>query len=111
LTSKLKTLLSGILVATTINFEKRATTFREIHPLALQVIHSSRVLNGILVVRSIDSCAKLIKSLIENNLEIKLQEDENNYTLIEQNTLSTIRVISKHKLIANSFKTYYQNNN
>jgi hypothetical protein len=109
LTEDVKKKLKAILVKTTMKFESRAKTFREIHPLALQIIHSSRILNGILVVRSTDMCAKLILSLIENKLDVKLDDkDENNYRLIEENTSSTIRVISKHQLIANAFKTYYK---
>ena len=108
LENDLKELLRGFLVSITMNFEKRAKTFRESHPLALQIISISGVLNGILVVRSIDSCAKLVKSLIENKLELEIYEDDDNYKLIEKNTFSTIRVISKHKLIANAFKTYYK---
>lgn len=107
LNDELKELLKDILVGVSIRFEKRATIFREIHPLALQVILSSGVLNGILVVRSIPSCAKLVRNLIENKLDIKLEVDENNYRLIENNTLSTIRVISRHQLISNAFKTFY----
>jgi hypothetical protein len=42
----------GILVAVTIDYEKRAKVFRDVHTLALQVIRDTRVLNGILVVRS-----------------------------------------------------------
>jgi transcriptional regulator with XRE-family HTH domain len=109
LTEDLISNLKDILVATTIRFERRAKLFREVHPLALQIILSSGVLNGILVVRSIDSCAKLASSLIENNLELEIQEDPDNYKLVEKNTLSTIRVISKHRLISNAFKTFFKN--
>lgn len=100
--------LKNIIVASTMRFERRAKVFREVHPLALQVILSTGVLNGILVVRSINSCAKLVNDLLENNLELELQVDDKNYKLIEKNTLSTIRVISKHRLISNSFKTFYK---
>ncbi len=103
--------LKDILVASTMRFERRAKVFREVHPLALQVILSSGVLNGILVVRSINSCAQLVNALLENKLELELQVDEKNYKLIEKNTLSTIRVISTHKLISNSFKTFYKREN
>lgn len=108
LADDLKNKLKDILVAVAMRFERRAKVFREVHPLALQIILSSGVLNGILVVRSINSCAKLVKALIENKLELEINEDEDNYKLIEKNTLSTIRVISKHKLISNSFKTFYK---
>ncbi len=59
--------LNSILVALTWNFEKRAKTFREVHPLALQVILSTGVLNGILVSRSVDSCAELLRGLVRRS--------------------------------------------
>lgn len=107
-TDKMRSVLEDYLVTQTMFFEKRAKLFREQHPLALQIIRNSGVLNGILVVRSIDACAKLIKSIIENKLELDVEDDNDNYKLIEKNTLSTIRVISKHKLIANAFNTFYK---
>ena len=97
----------NILVATTVNFEKRAHMFREIHPLALQVILSSGVLNGIIVVRSIGDCAETLHALIKNKLNLKVIKDEFNYRLIDQMTGSTIRVISRHNLLQNSFEAYY----
>lgn len=100
--------LESILVANTIRFERRAKIFREVHPLALQVILSTGVLNGILVVRSINSCAQLLRALIENKLDLLLDIDDDNYRLIEKNTKSTIRVISRHKLLANAFTTFYK---
>lgn len=96
-----------ILVATAVNFEKRAHVFREVHPLALQVILSSGVLNGILVVRSIDECAEILYSLIKNTLDLEVIKDELNYRLVEKLTGSTIRVISRHQLIQNAFESFY----
>ncbi|HEY9756758.1 MAG TPA: helix-turn-helix transcriptional regulator [Oculatellaceae cyanobacterium] len=96
-----------ILVSTATNFEKRSRLFREQHPLALQVILQSGVLNGMIVVRSIDSCARIIQKLLLNDLELELSVDSQNYTLIEQTTKSTIRVISRHPLITSAFATYY----
>lgn len=97
----------SILVATALRFERRAKIFREIHPLALQVILSSGVLNGILVARSVASCAEVMRSLIRNSLHLELQADEYNYRLIEVSTQSTIRVISKHRLLGNAFQSFY----
>jgi transcriptional regulator with XRE-family HTH domain len=99
--------LIGILVAVTVRFEARARLFREQHPLALQVILSSGVLNGILVARSVDACAKLVSALIRNELSLKLEDDEHNYRLVETTTGSTIRVISRHTLIVNAFGAFY----
>lgn len=98
----------SILVATALRFERRARVFREVHPLALQVILSSGVLNGILVSRSIESCANLINSLIRNDLQFELVDDDVNYRLVETTTGSTVRVISQHNLLRNAFSTFYE---
>jgi|ERR1044071_6548561 transcriptional regulator with XRE-family HTH domain len=99
--------LVGIFVATAVRFENRAKLFREMHPLAFQVILSSGVLNGILVVRSVEQCATVLNSLTHNNLELELQRDERNYKLIEKITGSTIRVISRHRLLRHAFQAFY----
>ena len=100
--------LVNILIATTIGYEKRAKIFKEVHPLALQVILSSGVLNGILVVRSLDDCAKLLYNLLKNSLELELEIDENNYRLIEKTTGSVIRVISRNILLSHAFEQFYK---
>jgi len=107
-TPELRSDLLSILVALTVNFEKRAKVFREVHPLALQVILSTGVLNGILVCRSVDSCASLLRGLIENTLGLELKVDEMNYRLVEMTTDSTIRVISRNNLLTNAFDTLYE---
>lgn len=99
--------LQDILVALTVNFERRAHLFKEIHPLALQVILSTGVLNGILVCRSVTSCAELLRGVIENKLKLRLATDANNYTLVEVSTNSTIRVISRNSLLVNASDALY----
>lgn len=97
----------GIFVAVSVRFEVRAKLFRETHPLALQIILSTGVLNGILVTRSVSSCAYLVEALIKNKLEFELKSEENNYRLVEVTTQSTARVISRNALITNAFSTFY----
>lgn len=99
--------LIGVLVAASMRFERRARIFRAVHPLALQVILSSGVLNGILVARSVDSCAVLLRALVHNSLSLKLMNEEQNYLLIETTTGSVVRVISKHQLLRNAFASFY----
>ncbi len=94
-------------MALAVNFEKRANLFKAIHPLALQVILSSGVLNGILVVRSVESCARVLRGVIENRLELELRVEENNYKLVERTTGSTIRVISRNSLLTNALDNLY----
>ena len=104
----LRPTVASIFTALATNFERRAHVFREIHPLALQVILSSGVLNGILVARSVDSCGRLLAAIIKNTLSLQLEADENNFRLIETTTRSTVRVISRNQLIVNAFATHYE---
>ncbi|MGE6383580.1 hypothetical protein ACQKCO_18500, partial [Shewanella baltica] len=104
----IRNVVIGILVATSINFEKRAKVFREVHPLALQVILSTGVLNGILVTRDVGQCAEVLVSIIKNDLNLDMTKDESNYRVVERITGSTIRVISRHRLLRNSFEAFYK---
>ena len=108
LPAKLRTPLIGALVATAINFEKRAKLFREIHPLALQVILSTGVLNGIHVARTVEQCATVLAGVIGNTLELDSMKDEDNYRVVEKVTGSTIRVISRNELLLNAFAAHYR---
>jgi transcriptional regulator with XRE-family HTH domain len=103
----LRARVTGILVAVAVRFEGRAKLFRDTHPLALQLILSTGVLNGMLVARSVDTCAKLIESLIKNELAFELRPEADNYRLVEVTTQSTARVISRHALITNAFSAFH----
>ena len=105
---ELRDAVISILTALSTNFEKRARVFRDVHPLALQVILSTGVLNGILVARTVHSCASLLGALVRNELVVELLSDENNYRLVETTTRSTIRVISRNQLIVNAFAAFYR---
>lgn len=95
------------LVDVGLQFESRARTFKEIHPLALQVIIESGVLNGIVVVRSVDLCAEIIYKLLTNTIDTDIVVDEHNYKLCERSTGSVLRVISKYNLLTYAFWTQY----
>lgn len=107
LPSGLRAGIQSSLLANALIFERRATLFREKHPLALQVILSTGVLNGILVVRSVESCARLLRQVFANELDLELVRGEGSYRLIERTTGSTIRVISRYRLLGNAFASYY----
>jgi len=107
LPKELESHVVGILVAVAVRFEGRAKLFRDTHPLALQIILSTGVLNGMLVARAVDTCAKLVESLMTNELSFALQPEADNYRLVETTTGSTARVISRHTLITNAFAAFY----
>ena len=111
LPSEIRTPMIGALIATGLRMESRAKIFKEVHPLALQVILSTGVLNGILVVRTPDQCARVMAALLSNNLVTRLEKDEQNYRVVEKETGSTIRVISRHELLRNAFDIFYSDMN
>lgn len=88
-------------------FESRARTFRDVHPLSLQVIVRSGVVNGILVTRSVDTCARVLRGVLENNLKMRVVVEPENYRLVEEETQSTLRVVSRHRLLTNAFWSQY----
>ena len=47
------------------HYEKRATTLKEEQPLGIQVNLETGVANGVLVVRSIEDCARLIRAILQ----------------------------------------------
>jgi len=95
------------LVEVAVFFESRAKTFRDVHPLALQVIVKSGVLNGILVVRSVTNCADVLYRLITNTIEADVVVGKDNYRLCERITGSTLRVVSRYPLLNYAFWTQY----
>ena len=88
-------------------FESRAKTFRDIHPLSLQVIVRSGILNGILVTRSMQECARLLAQVVENTIQTDVLVDDSNYRLVERATRSTLRVVSRHRLLTFAFWSQY----
>lgn len=108
LSSELREEVERIFRAVAVNFElSRARMFKETHPLALQLILSTGVLNGILVSRSVESCALLLRGLLENRLNLELRADANNYRLVESTTQSTVRVIARNSLLSNALDAVY----
>jgi hypothetical protein len=100
--------LEKIICAVVTTFElRRARVFKDVHPLALQVIVSSGIINGILVSRSLESCAKLLRGVLENSLDLEYLVEDENYRLVERTTKSTVRVISRNRLIASAFERAY----
>jgi transcriptional regulator with XRE-family HTH domain len=99
--------LAEFLTQAAIHFEGRAANFKDVHPLALQVIVESGVLNGILVVRSVNDCAAVIRQLLDNTIATDIVRDDHNYRLVERLTGSTMRVVSRNRLLTNAFWTHY----
>lgn len=111
------------------NFNKRADIIKNSHPLSFQVHLDSGVANGVLVVRKIEHCAKLLKRLLTNDLKFTIKKvdaqekvisiknkAENNYSkypglvlLVEDISECPFRVVSSFERLSNSFWNFYLN--
>ena len=94
------------------HYNKRADTLSNKHPLCIQVHLDSGVANGVLVVRTIDDCVKLLKKIILNDTEFNLDFDKdpegNEHLYLKEKISNCIhRVMSGNKLLSNSFWNHY----
>jgi hypothetical protein len=89
--------------------DKRAKVLREYHPLAFQVNLSSGVANGLLVARSIDQCAKLVRDIAKREMTFYIDNDpdEGVCFLREETTASPFRVVTQAEKLTNSFWSFY----
>jgi len=88
-------------------FNKRADLLKRLHPLGLQVDLKTGVANGVLVARNVGQCIELLKNLLTGNIKFKIENRENGVFLIEEETESCFRVVTKNKRITNSFWNFY----
>lgn len=88
-------------------YDKRAETLRKPHPLAVQVNLNNGVANGVLVVRRIADCARLLRSILTNTMRFSLEEERDMWYLREQISGCVYRVVTKNRKITNSFWNFY----
>lgn len=90
------------------HYDKRAKVLKDDHPLGLQTNLRSGVANGVLVARSVDACAELIKRIVLNKLEFEVVDQPGGYVLLKERiTGCTFRVMTGDKLLTNSFWNFY----
>jgi hypothetical protein len=88
-------------------YDKRANTLKHRHPLALQVSLDTGVANGVLVVRSLEQCARLLRSVLTHTMDLALTEENGMWCLRENISGSIFRVATKNKKIDNCFWNFY----
>jgi hypothetical protein len=90
-------------------YDKRAKTLIETHPLAVQVNLETGVANGVLVVRAVDDCARLLRRILTNSMEFDLEEDQRAlmWYLRERISRCVFRVVSKDRKLTNCFWNFY----
>lgn len=87
------------------NYEQRAGLLRERHPLGMQVDLRTGVANGVLVARSTRDCVELLRRVLLNELEFRIehQEKEGLIVLKESTSSSPFRVVTDYERLTNSF--------
>lgn len=92
-------------------YNRRAKVLSEDHPLGIQVGLSTGVANGVLVVRTIDDCARLVKSIVTKKMEFDLEQysnDKGQYLVLREKISNCIfRVVTGDALLTNTFWNYY----
>jgi len=102
--TQIKTLLAEHIKT---HYDNRAKILKEIHPLGIQVNLVTGVANGVLVVRTVDNCAKLIKSIVTRTLKVDLEERDSYTALVEQISGCVFRVMTKDTMLTNTFWNFY----
>lgn len=94
------------------HYDRRAKTLSEDHPLGIQVELTTGVANGVLVVRTIEQCVSLIRSIVLNVPQFELEERETEgrrYLLLRERISGSIfRVMTGDIQLSNSFWNYYR---
>lgn len=89
-------------------WNQRAATLKEYHPLGMQIDLNSGVANGVLVVRDINTCVKILKGILTNSLEFNIKHVDEGYTgLFETNSGCLYRLVTDNKLLTNSFWNFF----
>ena len=91
-------------------YERRAQTLKSTHPLAIQVNLATGVANGVLVVRSVEDCARLIRQIVTKSLEFDLDEPANDPMIYLRERISgcPFRVVTKDRKLTNCFWNFYR---
>ncbi|MBC8275973.1 MAG: hypothetical protein H8E40_13530 [Chloroflexi bacterium] len=91
--------------------ENRFEQFDQMHPLSLQIALNTGVANGVMVVRDLDKCGRLLYDVLLHQVTTELEEDDFSVRLRLAKSVygsdSTIRVATKDTLLNRSFWNYY----
>jgi hypothetical protein len=91
----------------TAHYNSRARTLMESHPLGIQVNLGTGVANGVLVVRTTQQCAQLVRGIVTGTLEFTLSEEEHYTALPESISGSISRVMTRDTMLTNTFWNFY----
>ena len=88
-------------------YDKRAETLKDSHPLAGQVNLDTGVANGVLVVRTIQDCASLLRRVLLSDMELAVREENGMWYLREKISGCIYRVVTNDRKLNNCFWNFY----
>lgn len=95
------------------HYDKRFKMLKEDHPLGIQVNLESGVANGVLVVRTIDECAELVRRVITRSLEFdvaEISEKGGEFCVLRERVSGCIyRLMTRDAMLTNAFWNFYLN--
>jgi hypothetical protein len=95
------------------HFKNRDGLLRDTHPLGIQMNLQTGVANGVLVVNTVDQCARLVRCLLLRQLAFTIEaknKPEGEYLLLREKISSSIfRVVSGDPFLTNAFWNFYLN--
>jgi hypothetical protein len=95
------------------HYDTRARTLKQSHPLGLQVHLETGVAMGVLVARSTEQCADLIRRILTRTLDFEICEQmlgKDRYLFLKEKiTGSVFRVVSGDRFLTNTFWNFYLN--
>jgi hypothetical protein len=91
-----------------VDMNRRADTFKVTHPLGLQIDGRTGVAHGIVVVRTVDECAKMLRKVLLHDLSLSIEHEGGNFLLREKETNSVLRVVTDDASLSHSFWAYFK---
>lgn len=91
------------LLKKTEDLEKRAKTFKDFHPLGLQVGLYDGVARGVIVVRTPQECSNILYKILTNSLDVVIRYEQHGLVLREKETNSVVRVMTGWGVLAHCF--------
>jgi hypothetical protein len=87
--------------------DSKAELLRVDHPLGLQIDISTGVAHGIIVVRSPEDCAKMLRKVLLRETTFTIRHEKGNFLLEETETKSVLRVVSDDPYLTHAFWTFF----
>lgn len=85
------------------NLDRRARTFKDFHPLGLQVGLYDGVARGVIVVRTPQECSSILFKILTNSLDVIISFEQHGLVLREKETQSVVRVMTGWGVLAHCF--------